>query len=114
VAIGFNDPKPVHPSALCAIDISKAFNTVNHTILLVQISASSLNSNLVRWLAAYLRGRFAHCVWNSATSTPRIIYSGVSQGSCLSPVLSNFFVSYCPTLADSYADDFNILSRMQI
>jgi hypothetical protein len=52
VAVGFNDRKPAHRSAMCAIDISKAFDSINHPLLLDQLSDSSLHSNVVRWLAA--------------------------------------------------------------
>jgi hypothetical protein len=110
VAIGFNDPKPARRTAICAVDVSKAFDSVNHNLLLQQISGTDLHPNLVRWLAAYLRGRSARCVWNSATSSPRTIYIGVPQGSVLSPVLFNFFMSDCPSAADihvAYADDIN-------
>jgi hypothetical protein len=40
VAIGFNDNKLFHRSALCVIDILKAFNSINHTLLIEQISSS--------------------------------------------------------------------------
>jgi hypothetical protein len=49
---------------------------------------------------------------NAATSSPRTIYTGVPQGSVLTPVLFNFFMSDCLTAADihiSYADDVNEL-----
>jgi hypothetical protein len=112
VAIGFNDAKPARRSAMCAVDISKAFDCINHTLLIDQISSSDLYSNLVRWLAAYLRGRTASCVYRSKKSASMILHTGVPQGSVLSPALFNFFVSDCPNLADvlnSYADDFTVL-----
>jgi hypothetical protein len=89
-------------------DISKAFDAIYHSLLLEQISNSELHSNIVRWLAAYIRGRSATCVYSSAMSSPLI----VPQGSVLSPALFNFFVSDCPAIADileSYADDFTVL-----
>jgi hypothetical protein len=70
VAIGFNGPAPASRSALCAVNISKAFNSINHILLLEQIAASPLHPNLVRWLAAYIRGRTAHCIYGSAKSSP--------------------------------------------
>jgi hypothetical protein len=112
VAIGFNGTKPALPSAVVAIDISKAFNSVDHTLLIEEISGSDLHSNFVRWLSAYLRGRTVRCSYNGALSPPRNIHSGVLQGSVLSPALFNFFVSDCPALAGvhvSYADDIYLL-----
>jgi hypothetical protein len=107
VAIGFNDPKPARRIAICAVNISKVFDSVNHKLLLQQISGTDLHPNLVRWLAAYLQDQSARCVWNSATSSPWTIYMGVPQGSVLSPILFNFFMSDCPSAADihvAYAD----------
>ena len=112
IAEGFNAIKPPSRSATVAIDISKAFDSVDHTLLLDQISHSTLHSNLVRWLAAYLRGRTASCHYLAAKSPLKIIHTGVPQGSVLSPSLFNYFVSDCPNVAElmtSYADDFTIL-----
>jgi hypothetical protein len=83
IAIGFNDPKPARHTAVCALDISKAFDSINHTLLIEQIGATSLHSNIVRWLSAYIRGRTARCTYNSALSQPMILRSGVPQGSVL-------------------------------
>lgn len=111
MANGFNQKKPPVRTATVAIDISKAFDSVDHTLLIEQIVESDLESNLVRWLAAYLRGRTASCLFRNTSSPLRIIHSGVPQGSVISPLLFNFFISDFPHHAsqtESYADDVQI------
>ena len=115
IAQGFNKTKPDRTTTM-AIDLSKAFDMVNHTKLLAALNSSDLRHNTLRWLSAYLKGRVASCRYNSATSRKRFTRTGVPQGSCISPVLFNFFVSSYPQdnhLTLSYADDFtdSITSR---
>jgi hypothetical protein len=77
--------------------------------LLDQISNSDLHHNLVKWLAAYLRGRSAACNYHGKQFKFRSIHIGVPQGSVLSPLLFNYYVSNFPDLSDlktSFADDF--------
>ena len=101
VANGFNQNKP-------PIRLSKAFDSVDHSLLIEQVMESQLESNIVWWLATYLRGRTASCLFQSSQSPLRIIHSGVPHGSIISPILFNFFVSDLPHHAsstESYADD---------
>jgi hypothetical protein len=65
-AIGFDQKKPPSRTAVVALVISKGFDSVDHTILLQQISDSALHSNLVRWLAVYFHGHSAACIYQSA------------------------------------------------
>ena len=112
VVEGFNDKKPPRRTGLVAVDFSKAFHTVDVTPLLSKITTTNLNPCIKRWLAAYLRGRKARVQYEGATSPCRTLHAGVPQGSCISPVLFNYYVSYCPQSADittSFADDFSLL-----
>ena len=111
IAIGFNQRKPAPRTAAVAIDYAKAFDSVDHTILLHKVTNSSLNSNIVRWLACYIRGRTASCHYLNAAAPKRIIRTGVPQGAVLSPTLFNFFLQDCPVtspIMTSYADDVTI------
>jgi hypothetical protein len=107
----FNDAKPPTFTAAVTIDISKAFDGVNHTFLLEQFANSQLHSNVVRWMVCYIQGCSASCLFRGAKSRSQKIHSGVPQGSVLSPSIFNFFVSTCcepASLLQSYADDFTI------
>ena len=98
-------------TAAVAIDFSKAFDSIDHNILLTKICNSNLEPNTVRWLTNYLRGRTSSCQYLTSISRRRIVRSGVPQGAVLSPTLYNYFVADCPTPAKvnaSYADDVTI------
>ena len=109
VIAGFNQPRPPLRTVAVSIDLSKAFDTVNHNSLLTSILHSPLHNNTVRWLSSYLRGRLVRCRYNNTLSPHRHLHTGVPQGSCISPTLFNYFVSTYPHsthLTTSYADDF--------
>ena len=92
-----------------AVDFSKAFDTVDHVALLSCLLDSSMDSNSIRWICAYLRGRTASCSYNRKESAGVHVRQGVPQGSVLSPALFNHYVASYPQTAEqstSYADDF--------
>ena len=112
---GLNKLKPVDRTVLVAIDLSKAFDTVNHEILLNDITNLDLNHHLKRWLFAYLRGRQTFVEFRGKKSKYRKMRQGVPQGGVLSPLLFNLYMKNMPTPPESikvitYADDTNILS----
>ena len=113
VVSGFNQLKPPSRTINIVVDISKAFDTISHRLIIEMIHRSRLCHNLVRWIVAYLRGRRVSCIYQQHRSPSRRVWAGVPQGSVISPALFNHFVSDCPTPdldVTSYADDFTLLA----
>ena len=111
---GLNKKKPVHRTVNVAIDLSRAFDTVDHTILLQDILKLQLNHYIKRFLCAYLRGRQTFVVFRNSNSKYRKVKQGVPQGGVLSPLLFNLYMSTMPQPPGNirlitYADDSNIL-----
>ncbi len=82
---GLNQKPPCKRTILVALDLSKAFDTVNHTTLLEDIEQSTLPSGLKRWTMNYLSGRQLSVLFRGQNPKLRRIKQGVPQGGVLSP-----------------------------
>ena len=92
IATGFNQKKP-HPRTVCvALDLTAAFDTVSHNVLISKISRSTLPEATSRWLSRYLRSRQSVTSCRGVKSTARIVHTGVPQGSKLSLSLFSFYI----------------------
>ena len=113
IAQGFNERKPPQRTIAVTLDLSRAFETVNHDILREKLIDSELNSNVVRWLSSFLKGREQAVIYQGVQSAFKHVRRGVPQGAVLSPTLFNYYVSDFPLINaehTSFADDFTIFA----
>jgi len=96
-------------------DFTKAFDYVNHTILIDKLRTLGFSCSALRWLCSYLhaRSQVVRDPVTRLTSSERLIASGVPQGSVLGPLLfalylSDFGSALSHCKYNFYADDLLI------
>ena len=69
------------------IDLSKAFDTINHDIMLYKLQHYGINGVLSKWFNSYLKNRQQFVQIGQSTSKTMTVVCGVPQGSILEPLL---------------------------
>ena len=96
------------------IDLQKAFDTVDHDILLSKLSHYGVRGNCNKWFRTYLNDRKQYVSINGTESTIKEVKYGVPQGSVLGPLLFLLYINdlhMCVKFSTSrhFADDTNLL-----
>lgn len=103
-------------AAILLLDLSAAFDTVNHRLLISRLREVGLGGTALKWLCSFLKDRTFEVYENGITLECMPLKCGVPQGSSLSPTLFNIYMRSLANevlpfgiLIATYADDTQLV-----
>ena len=100
------------------LDLSKAFDKVNHKILLYKLTKMNITGKINAWIKTFLTTRTQYVVVNGKKSEPAHVRSGVPQGTVLGPALFIIYMNNITEVVQStiikmFADDSKLISSIK-
>ena len=96
------------------LDLTKAFDTIDHDILLFKLQHYGFRGKKKDWFSSYLKNGKQFTIANGESSKLDYIYKGVPQGSVLGPILFKLYVNDMPNatklIPRLFADDTNVFN----
>ena len=108
-----------HITLAIFMDLSKAFDTLDHGILIRKLAHYGINGIALEWFTSYLTGRTQYVEIDGVSSNILSLFTGVPQGSILGPLLFLIYMNDIPNCTEYfnfilYADDTTLSSTIQI
>ena len=95
-------------SVLALLDISAAFDTLDHPILLQRLETTfGISGTVLHWFASYLEGLEQSVKVDNVLSSPSPLQFGVPQGSVLGPILFTLYSQPLPDLICRHESDYH-------
>ena len=102
-------------SCLILLDLKKAFDTVDHKILLAKLEKDGIRGNVHKLIENYLTDRQQYVNTNSTTSDLNKVCCGVPQGSTLGLTLFSLYINDLPNISNFtvrlFADDTALIMQ---
>ena len=96
VAKGFNQMAPPVRIITVALDMSKAFDTINIHTLIRKLLQTNIPGTIIKFIANYIKGLKTYTTYRNHTSKQCQFKTGVPRGDILSPTLFNIYTSDLP------------------